>query len=543
MKILGISGSLSGGNHDCSAALLIDGELKGVYEEERLDRQKHSTNFPLLSIHQLLNENGLTLDDIDAIGVSIGDNAEYLEAVKLIDPKCNKIPKRVFLGHHHGHICDVFFQSGFESSAVVIVDGFGDNKEAITIAHVKDNEIKILEQYDYRKSLGIMYSSASGYCGLGDFGEGKLMGLSSYGNDLKTRVLKFNQKTKDIDILYDTFHIEELKNYPDDDIVLSKSLTKFYDSNYFPYNEKKENMSLLYYINFAKTIQENYNEVFLDIIKYAKELTKEDNLCITGGCIQNCIGNNHIIEQGIFKNVFASPAPHDAGCASGYAYMTAHYLGETIINKRLTNSYFGRTYTDEEILKEVDDNVIVELYDENTLIEKLKKNKIVAWFQGGSEIGPRALGHRSILANPSYRYNLDTINNKIKHRENWRPLAPIVPSELFDLIFDVQSYDLTEFMLRTLTIKPEWQKKLCATCHIDNTTRPQRLVYDENPELYNLLMKYYNKMDIPCLINTSFNGKGEPIIETPKQAIEFLKTHRDLDSIIFNAKYVVSLKP
>ena len=222
--------------------------------------------------------------------------------------------------------------------------------------------------------------------------------------------------------------------------------------------------------------------------------------------------------------------------------MTAHYLGETIINKRLTNSYFGRTYTDEEILKEVDDNVILELYDENTLIEKLKKNKIVAWFQGGSEIGPRALGHRSILANPSYRYNLDTINNKIKHRENWRPLAPIVPSELFDLIFDVQSYDLTEFMLRTLTIKPEWQKKLCATCHIDNTTRPQRLVYDENPELYNLLMKYYNKMDIPCLINTSFNGKGEPIIETPTQAIEFMERTPNLKFIVFNAKYIITRK-
>ena len=174
------------------------------------------------------------------------------------------------------------------------------------------------------------------------------------------------------------------------------------------------------------------------------------------------------------------------------------------------------------------------------ITQNLKNNKIIAWFQGGSEIGPRALGHRSILANPENHNNLLVINNYIKQRENWRPLAPIVPAELFDLIFDVSSYDLTEFMLRTIKIRDEWQKKLSAVCHIDGTTRPQRLEREQNPELYNLIINFYKETGIPCLINTSFNGRNEPIIETPEQAIKFLKKKKYLDYVIFNSKYVVS---
>ena len=536
MKILGISGALKHLNHDCSAALLIDGKLVGNYEEERFNRKKHSVGYiPLLSIHRLLEENNLTLDDIDAVGISIGDDEEYKEAIKLIDPNCRKIPIRIFHSHHMGHICDTFYQSGFNSAAVVIIDGDGDNKEGITIAHVKDNNIKILKMYDFRKSLGLLYGSATGYTGLGEYCEGKFMGLTSYGKDIGTRVLKFNNETKDIDIHYKTMSFEEIKIYNEAEHVIAKSLTNYFYDNFYPYNENK-NSNVLYYIDFAKTIQENFNEVYLDIIKYAKELTGEDNLCVTGGCIQNCIGNNLVVESGIFKNVFAPPAPHDAGCAAGYAFYAAYKLGEPIINNRLTNSYVGKTYTDDEITHSFNDSLNIVEYKQNDIVENLIDEKIIAWFQDGSEIGPRALGHRSILANPSERENLNTINNYIKMRENWRPLAPIIPSELFDMIFDVKSYDLTEFMLRTIPIKPEWQKKLCAVCHIDNTTRPQRLVREVNPELYDLIMAFYKKTGIPCLINTSFNGKGEPIIEKPEEAIAFLNKTKAL-TMIDKSKY------
>lgn len=543
MKILGINGSIGNQNHDCSASLLIDGKLVGNYEEERFNRIKHSVGkLPLLSVHRLLDENNLKLEDIDAVGISEGDDNNYIKIMKEIFPGYTNFPKRFFHSHHMGHIFDVFYQSGFKSAAVVIIDGEGDNKEGITIAHAKDNKIDILKVYDFRKSLGFMYIAATGYSNLGTFGEGKFMGLSSYGKDLGIRVLTFNKNTKDIDIHYKTYSLEEIKesNVPEDYIAFS--FNKFYTANCYPYCERSEESNILYYTHFAKTIQENFNEVYLDVIKYAKELTGEDNLCVTGGCIQNCIGNNLVVESGIFKNVFAPPAPHDAGCGAGYALYAANQLGEIIENKRLTNSYVGKTYTDDEITKTFNDNLKIENYNSDNVVKLLKHNKIIAWFQGGSELGPRALGHRSILANPSKRNNLNIINNYIKMRENWRPLAPIVPSELFDLIFDVKSYDLTEFMLRTIPIKKEWQEQLCAVCHIDETTRPQRLIREINPELYDLIMNFYKQTGIPCLINTSFNGKNEPIIETPNEAISFLEKTDKLDYIIFNTKYIVSKK-
>lgn len=543
MKILGINGSFRNQNHDSSASLLIDGKLVGNYEEERFNRIKHSVNqFPLHSINKLLNENNLTLKDIDAIGIAEAEYKIYIKNMKKLFPECNTFPNNIFYDHHMGHICDAFYQSGFNSAAVVIVDGDGDQQEGITIAHVKDNNIRILKKYDYRKSLGLMYSSATGHCNLGYFGDGKFMGLSSYGQDLGIRILSFNENTKDIDINYKTCSIEEIKNFKIPEEFITYSFNKFYNLNFYPYIEKIPETNILYYIHFARTIQENFNEVYLDVIKYAKKLTNEDNLCITGGCIQNCIGNNLIVESGIFKNVFAPPAPHDAGCAAGYAFYAANKLGEKIENKRLTNSYVGKKYSDDEITKSFKDNLKIEEYNRNNVVKLLKNNKIIAWFQDGSELGPRALGHRSILANPSERDNLNTINNHIKMRENWRPLAPTVPAELFDLLFDVKSYDLTEFMLRTIPIKKEWQQKLCAVCHIDGTTRPQRLVRDINPELYDLIMEFYKLSGIPCLINTSFNSKNEPIIETPDEAISFLERTGDLDYIIFNNKYIVSRK-
>lgn len=543
MKILGISGALRCQNHDCSASLLIDGKLVGNYEEERFNRIKHSVGkFPLLTIHRLLDENHLKLEDIDAVGISIGDKREYLTAMNMIDPNCKKIPQFVFDGHHLGHICDAYYQSGFSSAAVVIIDGDGDAREGITIAHVVDNDIKILKKYDYRKSLGLLYGAAAGYCGFDAYGEGKFMGLTSYGKDLGIRIMDFNDTTKEIDLHCPELDMDDLVNYDQPEDIISCTFESYFIKNYYPYYNKNEESNLLYYIDFAKTIQENFNEVYLDVIKYAKELTGEDNLCVTGGCIQNCVGNNVIVESGIFKNVFAPPAPHDAGCGAGYAFYAANRLGEKIERKRLTNSYVGKTYSDKEVLKSVTKKFNVEEYDLNKVVNILKGEKIIAWFQGGSELGPRALGHRSILADPSDRENLNDINNLIKHRENWRPLAPVVPAELFDLIFDVKSHDLAEFMLRTIPIKKEWQKKLAAVCHIDGTTRPQRLVRDENPELYDLIMEFYKQTGIPCLVNTSFNGRGQPIIETPKEALQMLKKTDALNCVIFNAKHIVTYK-
>lgn len=543
MKILGISGSLIfADNHDASAALIIDGKLVGNYEEERFNRIKHSVgeSFPINCIHRLLQENNLTIDDIDVISMphDPATKQSFIQkVVKLIDKTSNHIPELIYEDHHMAHACDSFFQSGFDSAVCVIIDGSGDNKDGITITHIKDNNIKVLKKYPYTKSLGLLYSAgATSYANLGEFGEGKFMGLTSYGLPIDKIPFKWIDGDIKLEFIYDE-NAYNLYNSVD------AGLISYFKKNCYPYSISlcKHNSDAMYYANFAASIQKTFNDIVLELVKYAKELTNEDNLILSGGCIQNCIANNLIVESGLFKNVFAGPAPHDAGCAAGLAFHASYVMGEKIENKRLTNSYVGKTYTDDEILNACN-GYDIEEYNIDKVASLIKGNKIIGWFQGGSEIGPRALGHRSIIANPSTRNNLNIINNTIKHRENWRPLAPTVPDELFDKIFDTNSKDLTEFMLRTLIIRPELRKKLTAVCHIDNTTRPQCLQRDINPELYDLIMKFYKISGVPCIINTSFNGKGEPIIETPQEAINFLERTPNMDYVIFNTKYIIKRK-
>lgn len=538
MKILGINGSFIYNNHDAAAALVIDGKLVSNYEEERFNRIKHSANkpFPEIAIQRILNENNLTIDDIDLIVIP-HDPRDKEGYAKKLSKKLNasKIVPIVYESHHLAHVCDSLFQSGFNSAACLVVDGQGDQRDGITLAQYKNNKIDILKVYDFKSSLGILYSAAaSSFLDLGEFGEGKLMGLSSYG--IPDQPMPLYWDNNEIKCKYET-------SFFDNKLDLYENMhLSFFKKNCYPYKEYAFNKTngILYYINFAASVQKCYNDIFLHLLKYLKQLTNEDNLIISGGCIQNCIGNNIAVESKLFKNVFAGPAPHDAGCAAGLAFYGAYISGEKINNVRLKNSYTGKTYTDTEILKACD-GLKVEEYDVNKITKALSNGEVMAWFQGGSEIGPRALGHRSIIADPSNRKNLFIINDCIKDRENWRPLAPVIPSELFMDIFNITSTDLTEFMLRTVPIRKEYYKKLTAVCHVDYSTRPQYLEKEQNPELYELIMNFYNKTTIPGLINTSFNRRNEPIIETPEQAIRMLKAKSALSKIIFNAKYIVSM--
>lgn len=538
MLILGINGSLiCNENHDTSVALFKDGKIIENIEEERLTRVKHSFNqgFPINSLKYILDKYNLTLNDIDIIGIPHQPKTEkaYIEKLfSLLSTPVKKYPKLSYHSHHMAHICDSFFQSGFDHAACLIVDGIGDISDSITFAHIKDNKIKILEKYNSEQSLGILYEAGAAFLGYREFSEGKLMGLSSYGIPNQSMPLLWEDNT------IKAKHINSADILPV--LMYEKYHLAYFKKECYPYSvfNNEYNDNFLYYANFAASLQKCYTDIFLSLAKKLKQLTNEKNLIISGGCIQNCIANNKLVESKLFENIFASPAPHDAGTAAGLAFYAAYENNNYIENKRVKNSYVGRTYSDNEILQASKGSIIKD-YNIDEIVSSLKSDKIVAWFQGGCEIGPRALGHRSILANPKNRNTLLIINNFIKERECWRPLAPIVPAELFDLIFETNSYDLTEFMLRTMVIRKEWRKKLSAVCHIDYTTRPQRLEKEQNPELYELLMKFYKKTGIPCLINTSFNRRNEPIIETPEQAINCLYDKTKLNCIIFNNKYCI----
>ena len=544
MKILGISGSLIyPKNHDAAAALVIDGKLVGNYEDERFNGYKHSVGcpFPHQSIQKLLSENNLTLADIDLIGIphDVHFEEEYRKQVaEAIDPNYTKAPKLLYLDHHMAHLCESIFQSGFDHCACLVIDGMGDSRDSITLAHYKDGKINIVKKYAATVSPGIMYSAAAGtFINMKEFSEGKLMGLAPYGKPTEKMPLSIqnHEITTDFPTYINTDNLmpHEFGNF-------GLIFDSYFKKNCYPYRQRQEEHdNIMHFTNFAASVQKCYEDIVLDVVKYLKELTNEDNLVMSGGCIQNCIANNMIVESGLFKDIYASPIPHDAGCAAGLALYGAYVNNEKIENKRLKNSYTGKTYTDEEILKACEGYTVTE-YDKTKVARDLKNDKIYAWFQGGSELGPRALGHRSLIADPSKRENLFILNDGLKHRENWRPLAPSIPEELFDKVFDTSSLQLCEFMLRTLIIKPEYRRKMIAVCHVDNSTRPQCLEREQNTEYYDFMMEFYRISGVPGIVNTSFNDRGQPIIETPETAIKFLKEHPDLYGIVFNAKYIVT---
>jgi len=538
MNILGIQSTVGGLQHFTSASIVIDGKVKGNYEEERFNRIKESDKFPYLAIERCLKNNGLTINDIDVVASPLS-----LDNLKEFFPDLTKDVKTIYHSHHMGHICSAFYQSGFKSAVCLIVDGCGDQNEGVTIAQVKNNEIKILKKFSIVESLGLLYTAGANYCNLGESGEGKLMGLAGYGTPNKDiPIIDWDDETNSIKQYYLKYDTEDILGLDDNVAVIfeyvASKISDYFAENIYPYSDSEKN-NLMCYTNFAATIQYNYDKIMMKLAKYCKELTGEDNLVMSGGCANNCIANNLIVNSKLFKHFYIDPAPHDGGCALGYALYAAYELGEPIENKKVDNSYMGKVYTEEEISgldAEYSD------YDEDKTVSDLADNKIIGWFQGGAEFGPRALGHRSILSNPNSIDMLYKMNN-IKGRATWRPLAPVVADELFDLIFDTDNYDLTEFMLRAMPIKESMKKLIVAVCHIDGTTRPQRLTKQANPELHSLLMNFYRKTGVPCLINTSFNSSEEPIIETPEQALVFLNTHDAMDSIIFNCRYEVKRRP
>lgn len=423
--------------------------------------------------------------------------------------------------HHTNHIYEVFYQSGFKEAAVYVNDGCGTEHDCITLAYMKENEKPIiLRKFSSGNSISGEYNEAAKAIFNQDHSEGKMMGLASYGKPFHHNYFYWNNETKNID--HTQFYVaQDIKEYKSDNLLTIQ--------------------------NIAYTYQKDFENISIEIIKYFKELLLEngietDNLCLSGGGIYNCPTNSKIIDLGLFKHYYASSNPGDGGAESiGAMYRIIESKGLPLESVRRESPYLGVDYIeDERELHHCMDHmrlVLLKNLDFSWLCHAMRYGNIIAWYQGGAEFGPRALGHRSFLADPCY---IDTLYelNKIKNRESWRPLAPIVPEELFHIIFDVENTDLCEFMLRTLTIKEEWKPKLKAICHVDGTTRPQLLKKEVNPQLYDLIMTYYRLYKIPCLVNTSLNINGYPIVETPDDFID-LKVQLHDDKIDGRVTYIL----
>ena len=476
---------------DDNACVIFD-EDRVIFasESERFTKRKHDFESPIWALNTYLKHNeSLNLADLEFFSNDYVDH-----------------------DHHLSHVYEAFYQSGFKDAAVLVNDGNGSEDDCITLAYIKEGcKPQVFKRFEEINSPCSAYRFASHAIFGHNHTEGKLMGLAAYGSDNGKEYIKWSESDISINVDFDQLELDL------NDVKAGK------------FSEKKD---VKFFKDIAFTLQKNFEEALVNVVRYFKSVLDEEgisteNFCMSGGGILNCPTNSKIIDLGLFKNFYASPQPSD-GCAEsiGRAFRNMEAKGEKIVSRRLETAYLGTTYSSNEI----DNPVKVLKNPTKTLCEHISDGGVIAWYQGGAEYGPRALGHRSFLADPRSEDMLDGLN-KIKGREKWRPLAPIIPERLFPLVFNDCNRDMCEFMLRTLEIKDEWKEKLKAVCHFDGSTRPQILKRSINPELYDLMVYYFDQTGIPCLINTSLNINGFPIVETPTDLCNLAEEIEFMDDI------------
>jgi carbamoyltransferase len=540
MKILGINASpwLSV-NHDVSATLVVDGEIKFAIEEERLLRKKRAyDSLPLLSVKACLDSQKLELDDIDYVVFSwdwenVGPDRETIYSVPPEDilnkffPKkyfqYKKIPKIGYVEHHLAHASSSFRCSGFENAAILVIDGQGEYCSA-SIWAGKGNKIKKVWNNKIEDSIGYFYSSIERYIGMRNGDEGKLMGLAPYGKP-DEEIIK---KLESINITLDS---KELKNKRGQQtIIVSKWIENF--ENLFGEKDKTNTSFNKMTGEFSKTVdfsniqkniaasaQKVLEKKILKLVDLAVKLTGQDKLCLSGGVALNCIANQRILESKKVKEIYVQPASNDAGSSIGAALEYSAKVDKKT-NNRYETTYFGPEFSDNEIEKELK-KFKISYTKESNICSKCAKlisdGKIVGWFQGRMEFGPRSLGNRSVLSDPK-NINMWKNVNIIKERELWRPFAPSILYERKNKFFELN--DCFSFMIVGSNVVSSKIKDIPAVVHVDGTARPHAVKKEVNEKFHKLIEEFEKITKIPVVMNTSFNGKGEPIVCTPRDAIK-----------------------
>lgn len=560
MNVLGLSFMY----HDSAAALLMDGQVVAAAAEERFSRKKHSLDFPEGAISACLKIGGITLDDIDVIvfyekpllkferivtmnafSFPKGFN-QFSDAMPLwlkyklfvsdlIRKNLNYKGQIVFADHHYAHAASSFFASGFEEAAILTTDGVGE-WATMTRGIGRDNRITLTHEIRYPHSLGLLYSTVTAFLGFRvNSGEGKVMGLASYG---EPRFYKH--------MLENVVHLKEDGSFRlnldyfafyEDVVMFSQRFVEEFGPPRVPESEITSRDE-----DLAASLQKVVETVLLRAATFLRKETGLRNLCIAGGVGLNSVTNGLILEKCDFDRIFIQPAAGDDGGAIGGAlYYWHQVLGKPRLWK-MEHAFLGPANDPEEIERcLVARGLPYKRYkDKKALIERAAKDlaegRIVGWLQGRMEYGPRALGNRSILANPSVPGMKDIINKRVKHREPFRPFAPAVPLEDVATYFDPPFE--SPFMLLVTRTRPEWRKRLEAVTHVDGTARLQTVTREQNALFYDLLKEYGRLTGVPVLLNTSFNIRGEPIICDFGDALTcFL--NEDMDCVALEDCYLV----
>ena len=549
--------------HDSAAALLKDGHVIAAAEEERFSRKKFDDDFPKMTIEWCLKEAKITPSEIDSIAFY---DKPVLKFERLLDnyiavaPRglysfIDTIPKWIhkrlwikdeikkslkgfkgeiiFPEHHLSHAAHTFYTSPFEESAILTVDGVGE-WSTTSLGYAKNNSITLTHDIRWPHSLGLFYSAFTYFLGFQvNEGEYKLMGLASYGTP------KYYDKIINnlIDVKDDgSIHLNmKYFAFTYDKVMTNDKFSKLFEIE----PRKKDEKAQQIHYDIGASAQKVLEEILLKMANHIYEKFKIKNLCLGGGVALNGVANYRILKETQFDNVHIPPSPGDAGSAVGcaqYLYYIYH-KNPRIIEKNpakviLESVYVGTIYSDEEIREFLNSkNIQYQQLQHDELLQTTAKliadGNIVGWYQGKMEWGPRALGSRSILADPRKAEMKDILNEKIKHRESFRPFAPSILEEYVSEYFDIDRP--SPYMLFVAPVrKPEL---IPAVTHVDGTGRLQTVNRDTNPLYYDLINEFYKITGVPVIINTSMNVMGEPIVNTPEQAYQMI-VKTDMDCIV-----------
>jgi carbamoyltransferase len=578
VNILGISAFY----HDSAACLVQDGKIIAAAQEERFTRRKHDPNFPRNAIAYCLKEGGINYDQIDYVAFYDKPLLKFERILKtfmafapkgfesfikampiwfdsklfvknIIEKELNYTGKILFPEHHESHAMSAFFASPFQDSAVLTLDGVGEWATS-TVAIGRGNKLEIISDIRFPHSLGLLYSAFTYYTGFKvNSGEYKVMGLAPYGRPIFKDMIYQHL----IHVQEDgSFHLNmEYFDFPIKSVMTSKRFHELFGAP----PRKPESALTQREMDLARSIQDVTEEIVIKIAKHIRKKTGLSNLCLAGGVALNCVANGRLLNEGIFENIWIQPAAGDAGGALGaalgvwYQFLDNSRVADGI-NDSMNGSYLGPEFSEEEIRSFLNsENIPYTFYKSEILYQKvadlLNNEKIIGWFQGRMEFGPRSLGARSIIGDARSIKMQEKMNLKIKFRESFRPFAPSVLLDKVEEWFDLKVP--SPYMLLVAPVKKkhqlamtEDQKKLFgidklnvirsnipAVTHIDYSARIQTVNKETLPEYHKLLSTFNALHGCPVIVNTSFNVRGEPPVCSPKDAYRcFMRT--DMDFLI-----------
>lgn len=533
MIIIGVSALF----HDSACCIVKDGKVIAAAQEERFSRIKNDASMPVRAFRYCLDAAGIDIFDVDLVvyyekpelkierQIATGydkDSDEYAEKmdsdrVKRLIQKCfGYYGEIAYYEHHLSHAASSYYLSGFQEAAILVNDGVGE-WATTSYGYAKDGNIEIKKQINYPDSIGLFYSTITNYLGFRvNSGEYKVMGLAPYGEE------KYVSELEQLITFGEEGNYKLTKEYYDYQQGTKMYTHKLEELLGKP-ARKPEIEITQFHKDLAKSLQVVLHHLVQKQIIYLYEITHCENLCLAGGVALNCVANRYIRENGPFKNIFIQPASGDAGGAIGAALLAEK---ERKIEP-LQTVYWGKAYSNNYIEKVLSHtNFQYEYYEQDEALyqrtsDLLAEGQVVGWFQGRMEFGPRALGNRSILADPRKENMRDQINAMVKKREGFRPFAPVVLEEYSKEHFAMES--TSPFMLNTYDVTSKLH--LPAITHVDNSARVQSVNESQNERLYRLISAFNKKTGCPILLNTSFNVRGEPIVESPENAIDcFIST-------------------